>query len=208
MKVFFFYNLSFAFFLILSVSFGVFLKNYPLQLIINRIFLVIEFSFLCFFYYNILLLKWRKYIGIFCISAFTTFSIYDFYVTKAGEFNFIPLVVECMFFLTVIVLYFYEKIKYSITTPIYNSPTFWISVAFLIYFSGNFFLFLFSISMFKNMNFKMEYTIIYGTVTIFKNIFLCSAIWVNANREDEKDNNTPIDVDLGTFNPLPNQNNH
>lgn len=206
LKVFFFYTATFAFFLLLSIYFRQIAKNFQEQLIVNRIFLIIEFTFLCFFYNSCLVNKCRKVVAVVAVSLFLLYSAYDFYISKPDEFTFIPLVIECLFFLLIIIFYFYEKIKYSIATPIYYSPDFWISVAFLIYFSGNFFLFLFSKSMYKNPNFKTEFTIIYGTITIIKNIFLCIAIFVNANSiQQQNKNNRPIDVDLGSFNPLTNK---
>lgn len=99
----------------------------------------------------------------------------------------------------------YEKIQYSISSPIYYLPSFWVSVAFLIYFSGNFFLFLFSKSMFKNPDFRAQYTLIYSSVTIMKNIFLCTAIITNSNVVDNDTKaNRKIDVDLDAFNQLTN----
>ena len=206
LKVFFFYTATFAFFLFLSIYFRQIAKNFSQQLLVNRIFLIIEFTFLCFFYSYCLINKWKKIITPLSIMLFVIYSAYDFYISKPDEFTFIPLVIECLFFLLIIIVYFYEKIRYSISMPIYYSPNFWISVGFLIYFSGNFFLFLFSKSMYKNPNFKTEFTIIYGTITIIKNIFLCIAILVNANSiQQQKNNNDPIDVDLGSFNPLTNK---
>ena len=203
MKVFFFYISTFAFFLTFSIIFRIFLKDNPHQLIINRIFLITEFAFLSCYYSNFLILKHKKIIFTIFTISFFLYSLYDFVVSTPGEFNFSLLVTECLFFLMVIVYYFYEKIKFNITSPVFDSPDFWISVAFLIYFSGNFFLFLFSETMFKNPDFKIQYTAIYGTVTIIKNILLCAALFFNSKIVDQNDKaNKTIDIDLGTFNPL------
>lgn len=62
--------------------------------------------------------------------------------------------------------------------------------------------------MLTNPSFRQQYIIIYGVVTIIKNIFLCVAIAVNAylvNHEIKSE--LPVDIDLGTFNPLTNQHN-
>ena len=209
LKVFFLYTGTIAFFLCLSLYFKFFVQNFSQQLIVNRIFLVVEFTFLCVFYSYCVINHFKKIFFTFSVILFLLYSFYDFYISKSGEFSFIPLVVECLFFILVIVVFFYEKIQYSIASPIYYASSFWISVAFLIYFSGNFFLFLFSKTMFKNPNFRAEYTAIYGTVTIIKNLFLCAAVIVNhAETKNGLNIPKPIDVDLGTFNPLPNQNNH
>jgi hypothetical protein len=202
-RVFFVYTIVFALFLSISIYTRFFLKNLNLQLIVNRISLVVEFIFLSIFFYYSLSNKYRKWIFIIWSIIFFSYSIYDYNISKSGYFSFIPLVIECLFFLVVIVNFFYEKIQYSISAPIYNSPVFWISVAFLIYFSGNFFLFLLSNSMFKNQNFKDLYTLIYSSVTIFKNIFLCVAVITNRELVNQQQMEAkPIDIDLGTFNPI------
>ena len=203
LKVFFLYTATFAIFLGVSLYFKFFLKNPFYQLLVNRIFLVVEFTFLCIFFKIILTYKYKTAISIVAILFFLLFSFYDYYVSKLGEFSFIPLVIECLFFVSVIVYFFYEKIQYNISSPIYYSFSFWISLAFLIYFSGNFFLFLFSKSMYKNPEFRIEFTIIYSSVTLIKNVLLCIAILVNNyNVKKEMNNSIPLDIDLGTFNPL------
>ena len=210
LKVFFFYTASTAFFLCLVLYFNFFLKDFLHRLIVNRIFLAMEFTFLSLYFYRVLISGMKKVIFPVAVTVFLLYSGYDYYISKPGEFSFIPLVIECLFFLLVIIFYFYEKIQYHISSPIYYSPGFWISVAFLIYFSGNFFLFLFSKSMFKDPNFRIQYTTIYSTVTIIKNIFLCTAVGVNAYliKEEEKNSGLPIDIDLGSFNPTANHTNH
>jgi hypothetical protein len=170
--------------------------------LVNRAYLVVEFSLLSLFYFYTIRSRFRKWVFLLASVFFLIYSLLDFYASKPGEFSFIPLVLECFFFLLVIVYFMYEKVQYNISSPIYYLPGFWISVAFLIYFSGNFFLFLFSKSMFKNPDFKAQYTLIYSTITIIKNIFLCASIITNAHYLEEKKTATNIDIDLGTFHPL------
>jgi hypothetical protein len=137
------------------------------------------------------------------VFIFILFSIYDYYISAPGHFSFKPLVLECLYFLSIIVFFFYQKIQISTSTPIYNSPVFWISVAFLIYFSGNFFNFLLSNSMYNDQKFKVLFTIIYSSVTIIKNIFLCSAVITNRDQVNQQQMEAkPIDIDLGSFTPL------
>ncbi len=73
-------------------------------------------------------------------------------------------------------------------TPPYQTRSFWIAVAFTLFCSGNFFLFLFSNSTIKDANFKLQYTIIYSTFTILKNIFICIGIATNEVLIDGKAN--------------------
>jgi hypothetical protein len=106
----------------------------------------------------------------------------------------------------VIPYYFYEKMQYSVTTPVYQSPDFWISAAFLIYFSGNFFLFLFTKAMQKDPEFSKQYNLIYDSFTILKDILLCTAIFVNSHQDKKiEKSNIPISIDLDIFNPIKNK---
>lgn len=202
--MFFFYTSSFAFFLCLSLFFKFILHNPVLQLLANRIFLLVEFIFLSVFFFRVLIGKGKGLVFTIGVISFLIYSLYDYYTSQPGQFTFLPLVAECFFFILTIVYFFYEKIQYNISSPLYTMPTFWISVAFLIYFSGNFFLFLFSKTMFTNPDFREQYTLIYSTVTIMKNIFLCTAIITNSNIANNDSKNRNIDVDLSAFNQFPN----
>ena len=108
------------------------------------------------------------------IAAF----IIDFY-TAEQRLSFLPLAIEGFFYLIVIMYYFYERIKYISNTPLYNISSFWVSIGFLLNFSGTFFLYLFSITMSKDPSFKDQYHIIYGGITIIKNILLSVAVIIN-----------------------------
>lgn len=205
LRVFFYYTLCVVFFLIVSLFVKFYLANPILLLIVRRVFLLTEFIFLSLLYSHIVISKLKRIFLPLSIVGFFIYSYYDFYISRPGEFTYMPLVAECFFFIIVIVFFMYEKIQYSISSPLYAMPTFWISVAFLIYFSGNFFLFLFSKSMIQNPDFRDQYTIIYSTVTVMKNIFLCTAIITNSNLVDhDRNSNRKIDIDLSAFNQLPN----
>jgi hypothetical protein len=203
-KVFFFYVMAIFLFLVPSLYLKLIQNDRVHQLIVNRLFLVTEFLLLSQYYYCYVQLKTKKIILVLSSVFFMAYSFYDYLTTKNPlEFSFIPLVIECLFFALVIIYFFYEKLQYNVSAPILHTSEFWVSVAFLLYFSGNFFLFLFSKSNLNDPNFRNQYIIIYGSVTIIKDILLTVAIIVNAYINDGKirfDKN--IDVDLGAFYPL------
>jgi len=205
-KVFFFYIFAIAFFICLSVYFK-FHNDRTHQLLVNRIFLVIEFTLLSTYYYYQVVFKYKK---IFLASAtlcFLFYSVFDYLTAESSKnFSFIPLVMECMFFVMVIIYFFYEKIQFNLSIPILHTSEFWVSIALLLYFSGNFFLFLYSKSMYNNPSFRVQFTIIYNTLTIIKDILLTVAVLVNVYIKNSQNHlNNPIDIDLGTFNPLQNK---
>lgn len=105
-----------------------------------------------------------------------------------------PLSVECLFYIVLVLFYFFEKIKYISEISLYLIPSFWISIALLISFSGTFFLYLFSISMSKDPSFKNQYHIIYGCFTIIKNTLFLMSVLVNKNVVEANSRKTLVDV--------------
>lgn len=153
---------------------------------VSRIYDIMEFSFLSFYFSLHIQNKWLKKVLPFTIIPFSLFCIYDFITMKTPSFAFIPLVIECLFFLFIIVYIFYEKMQFSIVEPIFVTSLFWIAVGFIVYCSGNFFLFLYSKNSYVDSTFKIQYSIIYSTVTILKNILLC----IGVSRKMEKQNDS------------------
>ncbi len=113
---------------------------------------------------------------------------------------FIPLSVEHILLLVFITYFFFEVMQQSIVEPIYQKAIFWISVAFLLNSSGNFFLFLYSKNSYNDELFRKQYTIIYTTVTVLKNVLLCISIIIKEKSEN-KDSSLPLDLDLDSFHP-------
>lgn len=124
----------------------------------------------------------------------------DFLNEKLPGLPFLPASVEHIALLIIIVYYFFEVMQETVVEPIYHKLIFWICVAFIINSSGNFFLFLYSKNSYKgDPNFKSQYTIIYTTVTIIKNLLLCISILIKETPKAESDN-LILDVDLDSFN--------
>lgn len=202
MRVFFIYTGCLALFLILCLTADNVLNSYPLYLVFYRTFNILEYGLLSIFFALIIKKgKLNKFL-ILSIAFYVLFSIYDYIRLEKTSFTYYPQLTECIIFLFIIVYIFYEKMNTDLSTPIYQLPIFWILFAFLIYFSGNFFLFLYFKSSVKDENFKMLYHVIYGTVTITKNLLLCIGIY------QVKYITTPItssdqiaNLDLDPFNP-------
>jgi hypothetical protein len=85
--------------------------------------------------------------------------------------------------------FFFEKIKQDATEPIFATFIFWCAVAFLLNFSGNFMLFVYSkTTIIKDDAYKANYAVVYTTVTIIKNILLCIAASIKEPTISEKMN--------------------
>ncbi|UAY50741.1 hypothetical protein [Ferruginibacter albus] len=86
--------------------------------------------------------------------------------------------------------------RYSIEKPVYQLPSFWISIAFLIYFSGNFFQFMYS-KYYTDPEFIALSNMVYDIVTIIKDLLLCIAVIVNNQQQKQiSASNIPISIDL------------
>ena len=173
------YSCSLSFFLILLLFFRNTKINPTIASIIPILYPIIECVLLSYFYYLLLRTKNKKII-LFSATILLCFAfLIDFLFNKRNP-SFLPLALEGFFYIVIIMYFFYEKVKYISNAPLYSISSFWISIAFLITFSGTFFLYLFSISMMnKDPAFKYQYNIIYGCFTILKNTLLCIAVFVN-----------------------------
>ncbi len=117
---------------------------------------------------------------------------------------FLPISIEHIIILIFTLYFFFEVLQELVVEPIYSKAIFWILVAFLINSAGNFFLFIYLKNSFNDANFQKQYTIIYTTITVFKNLLLSISIIIKDSPKNESDN-LLFDVDLDSLNPYKNQ---
>jgi hypothetical protein len=176
-------------------------ENYYL---VVRVYIVIEYSLLAYFFSHFIKSNTVNKIFLLTVMAFLAFCIYDFYVEKIPGLPFGPASVEHILLLSFIIYYFFEVMQESIVEPIYQKAIFWISVAFIINSAGNFFLFLYSKNSFNDEVFKKQYTIIYTTVTVIKNLLLCLSILIKEKKDSLLPDNL-FNIDLDALNPIKNK---
>jgi hypothetical protein len=178
------------------------LENYYL---VTRVYNILEYSLLSFFFYLYIKNKTIRNILLFSSIPYIIFCIYDFIITKEPSLAFFPLIVEYLVLLLFIIYFFFEVIQESIVEPIYHKAIFWISVAFIINFSGNFFVLLSSVNSFENVAFRNTFTIIYSSLTILKNILLCIAVSIKETKSDNQFiDGISLDPELDTYLPFKN----
>lgn len=177
-------------------------ENYYL---VVRVYIAIEYVLLIYFFSLYIRNKIITNILVISQIAFTLFCIYDFITEKTPSLPFVPASVAHILLLIFIVYYFFEVMQEMVVEPIYQKAIFWISVAFIINSSGNFFLFLYGQNSYDDEIFKKQYTIIYTTVTVIKNILLCISILIKEKHENSSSDQL-IDLDLDSFHPIKNQN--
>ncbi len=159
---------------------------YEIQL---RIYNVIEFVLISFTLIDNLESPAFKKLISYSTIAFTAFCIYDYISSKHGFIDFDPVVVECIVMLLFLIYFLYEKINNDDSELLHETRTFWIAVAFFIYFSGNFFLFLFSRTMTKDKSFMVQYTLIFSTIVIIKNLFILIALLLKSKNRGKQEKN-------------------
>ena len=98
--------------------------------------------------------------------------------------------------ITYILYFFYSKMKTVSSVPLYQTISFWIFVAFFLYYTGNFFFFLI-IGSEQSQEIKQILIIVYSGVTILKNILLCVSFSFNEPAIDNiKNLSIPTELNL------------
>ena len=147
-------------------------------------FTIIEFSFFCYFIYLILPKNFVKKIVPYLWAIFVLIALIDiFYLNKTHDFDSFASGIESIIIITLCIYYLFSQIKGSNSSLIYSTFNFWVVIAFLIYFAGTFFLYLFADNMISNPSFHKIYFIINITFNILKNILLSVAMTMKLNEE-------------------------
>lgn len=182
-------------------------NSFPSYFVVTRIYNVLEYSILSYLFYLYIKNKVLRHILLYSIIPFIVFSILNFLNATKPGIPFLPLIFEYLILLAFIIYFFFEVIQETVVEPIYHKPIFWISVGFIINFSGNFFVLLSSIKSFDDESFRDVFTVIYSSVTIIKNILLSISLTVKETRPDIQEiNDFSIDSKLDSYLPFKNSN--
>ena len=200
-KVFFLYTLCIAILITTAFIIRYVYNNRETYYLVVRVYKVIEYSLIAYFFSLYIQNKFIKNILLYSTIAYLIFCVYSFINAKVPEMPFIPLTVEHILLLLFIIYYFFEVMQETVVDPIYQRAIFWISVAFIINSAGNFFLFLYSQNSFNDEIFKKQYTLIYTTVTVIKNLLLCLSIVIK-EKKDTLPPDSLFDIDLDALNPI------
>lgn len=115
---------------------------------------------------------------------------------------------ESVVIIAMCIYYFFDQLKDSTTLLIYSSINFWIVIAFLIYLSGTFFLYIYADSMINDKAYIQQYIIINSSFTILKGILLGVAMLMKPEKENIKESNLfpedGLEADWNANQSLPN----
>lgn len=206
-KVFFLYTTVITLLVIAVIVTRYIYNSFPSYFFVTRVYNVFEYSILSYLFYLYIKNKILRHILLYSIIPFISFSIFNYLNAAKPGIPFLPLIFEYLILLAFIIYFFFEVIQETVIEPIYQKPIFWISVGFIINFSGNFFVLLSSIKSFDDEAFRDVFTVIYSSVTILKNILLCISLTVKESKSDiQTINDFTIDSKLDTYLPFKNSN--
>lgn len=122
----------------------VFCFNAKNNILLFNLYTIIETILISTYYYFIIPNKYWKSL-IFIISVLiSTYSISQLLPTKVTSLNSVSLTTESIMIVVFSILTFHNILKYPKYLNLLSAPIFWINSAFLLFFSGNLFLHLFS----------------------------------------------------------------
>ncbi len=164
----------------------------PFIPILYDIFTTAELVFFCIFFLYTIKTKLGKKIIFLIISCFIIFSLADFFfLTQNKLFNSTTAGVESFIIISMCLYYFYDELKQVTTDLIYTTKNFWIIIAFLIFLSGTFFLYIYTENMVQDDSFKRQYSIINSSFLVLKNILFSIAMILKPKITAKK--NLPIE---------------
>jgi len=122
---------------------------------------------------------------------FISYCVYDYFSTKQPSIGFYPAAVESIIMIIAIIYFYFELMQEIVLLPVYTVMEFWIATALIIYFSGNFFLFVYSKTMIGEESFQVTYKFIYSSTIILKNTIISISIkFLQSNLQVIKNKNT------------------
>lgn len=147
-------------------------------------FTLFETLLLTLFFHKIFENQLVKKITLFLSGIFLAF--WGFQQTKNGfqVFDETSLAIEQVLIIALSIYYLFEQLKNPESTFVYTSPRFWIVIAYFIYMSATFFLFLF-LKSFSNEE-KSKYLILNSFFIIIKIILLSVAMFMRNKQPKAK----------------------
>jgi hypothetical protein len=202
-RIFFLYALVTTILVLASIFFRLILSSKESYIVITRFHNICEFVFFSTILSSIIINKLVKKAITVSNFTFITVCLIDYFNSSQPTLAYVPLLSSCVFFILIIIVFFFERLKDNSGEPIFVTFSFWFAVALIANFAGNFVLFAYSESALKDATFKINYAIIYGTVTIIKNAILCLSVTMkeNPNKNINADNTFLTSSDPLIFNP-------
>lgn len=107
---------------------------------------------------------------------FVLFALFDLITNiDADTFDSLPTVFECLIIIGFSTFYLYEQLGTPESLFLYSTPTFWIIVGLMLFFSGNFFVFIYAQSNSESPEFQTTFGLINTILSFIENILFLIA---------------------------------
>ena len=154
------------------------LKYLESELYSFRLFTIVEYSIITFFIFQLIESDLFKKLIKTGSIIFIIVSILDIYTSSFTSFDSLPSGLESILILSYCLFFVYEKMT---STDFSFNGTIWITIGFILFFSGTFFLFILSQNNFKDSSFILTYGYIVAIFNIIKNLFITIGIISESN---------------------------
>lgn len=114
------------------------------NIVILNGYAIVETTLICLFYYMTFLNKWTRIFILLALFFYLIMAIQQIIINHKGSIGNISLTVEAVIIILLSIFAFHDLLKRAIYPNILDASVFWINSAFLIFFAGNLFLYLFS----------------------------------------------------------------
>lgn len=109
-----------------------------------NLYVIVETVTISVFYYRFFISKLLKTSALILVTTFLLISVYQLFMYESAGINSFAVTFESIMITLFSVLTFHQLLQSGVYANILNAPVFWINSAFIFYFTGNFFLHLFS----------------------------------------------------------------
>lgn len=143
-------------------------------------FTIIEYSLFAFFLYSILINKIFKVVILFSTIGFYLFAILYFFTSPDESFDSLSASVESILIIAYCIFYLFDQMNKPQMIFIYQEPNFWFVVGFMVYLSGNLFLFIQANSLHSEIRANFWKINLFANVT--KNILFAIAFFIKKDQ--------------------------
>jgi hypothetical protein len=157
------------------------LKYLESELYSFRLFTIVEYSIITFFIFKLIVSDLFKRLIKIGSVFFIVVSILDIYTSSFKSFDSLPSGLESILVLSYCLFFVYEKMT---SNEFSFNGTIWITIGFILFFSGTFFLFILSQNNFKDRSFILTYGYIVAIFNIIKNSFITIGIFSESNNSN------------------------
>ena len=154
------------------------LYNYINNMFVFNIYGIIEVILLIEFYKRFLNQFFQSKVHLILIALFTLLFVYNTFLShKFKNIDIISTSIESIIFILYALISFYFILKNLVFENLYHTPFFWINTAFLLYFSGNLFLFTFSSYLENHESTYVKLYLIHSILNILTYILISIGFW-------------------------------